>query len=181
MQLDATPASPTANAYVTVEAACEFLAGRRGAEAWFTVRMQTPFFMPMSSRQAQAIIWATQLLDEQINWFGHPLTITQALAFPMTGLVDQYGRWVDQETIPVAIQRATAFYALLLIPDEDDVPSMITPAQSRMAQRESSPRITYRDERVPVPAWQVIPAEIRHMLRFYGACTGSAVVPLRRA
>jgi hypothetical protein len=180
MQLDATPAGVSSNAYVTVEAACELLAGRGQTAPWFDVTMHDPFFVPMSARQAQAIIWATRLLDEQVNWFGQPLTRTQALAFPMTGLVDQFGRWVDQHTIPRFLQLATSLYGLALLRDETDSPTE-PPAIARSTPVASTGgRITYRDERAPIPAWQVIPMEIRHILRLYGSCTGSAVVPLRR-
>jgi hypothetical protein len=180
MQLDATPAGVSSNAYVTVEAACELLAGRGQAAPWFDVTMHDPFFVPMSARQAQAIIWATRLLDEQVNWFGQPLTRTQALAFPMTGLVDQFGRWVDQHTIPRFLQLATSLYGLALLRDESDSPNE-PPQVTQSTQGAPRNRIIYRNERAPIPAWQVIPMEIRHILRFYGSCTGSAVVPLRRA
>jgi hypothetical protein len=179
MHLDATPAGVSSNAYVTVETACELLAGRAQAAPWFDVTMHDPFFVPMAARQAQVIIWATQLLDEQVNWFGHPLTYTQALAWPMTGQVDQYGRWVDQHTIPLVIQRATTFYALALLRDETDSPNE-PPQVTQSPPGAARNRIIYRNERAPIPAWQIIPMEIRHMLRFYGSCTGSAVVPLRR-
>jgi hypothetical protein len=181
MHLDATPASPTANSYATVEVASDLLAGRRHAEPWFQVSLSEPFLPPPGGRQAQCLIWATQLLDEQVNWFGTPLTRTQALAWPQTGQVDQYGRWVDQHTIPLAVQRATAFYALALLRDETDspVPQPATAAAPPSASG-SGVRISYRNERLALPAALVIPPEIRHMLRFYGTCTGSTMVPLRR-
>jgi hypothetical protein len=181
MHLDATPASPTANSYVRVEVASDLLAGRRHAEPWFQVSPSEPFLPPPGARQAQCLIWATQLLDEQVNWFGVPLTREQALAWPQTGQVDQYGRWVDQHTIPLVVQRATAFYALALLRDELESP-VPSPAPMSSNASASGPgvRISYRNERIPIQASLIIPAEIRHMLRFYGACTGSSMVPLRR-
>jgi hypothetical protein len=129
-----------------------------------------------------ALIWATRLLDEQVNWFGHPLTRTQALAWPMTGQVDQYGRIVSQETIPIVIQRATAFYALALLRDQSESVQALDGQQNIRSLSLGDTTIAF--QQAPRPSsWraaQMIPPDIRHMLRWYGTIAGSAMVPLRR-
>lgn len=48
---------------------------------------------------------------------GTPTTLTQALAWPRTGVIDCHGRAVDPLTVPLDVQRATASYALALLSD----------------------------------------------------------------
>ena len=65
--------------------------------------------------QEAALQWATRLLDEQVQWYGLPTYPNQALALPQLGLVDQWGRQLASDVIPVPVQQATALYALGLL------------------------------------------------------------------
>ncbi len=178
MALDVTPAGLMANSYVTVVAATGFLEQRLHTEPWYAAPSQTLFTLT-ATREA-ALIWATRLLDQQVNWFGQPLTRTQPLAWPMTGQIDQYGRWVDQHTIPDVIQRATAFYALALLRDVSETPSRVTLAGVRRRHIGETDMEYWPTRNLPAAPAVKIPTDVRQMLRWYGRVSGDVLMPLRR-
>lgn len=172
MELIATAGSPTANSYVTLAAATELLDGRLHTEPWAAGAMP-------ADDNTRALIWATRLLDEQVRWSGTPLTRTQALAWPMTGQLDQWGRPVDQATIPQVVQLATALYALALRRDTSEDVGM----QEQMylaSVKDRDTELVFRAHGMPVSPAQRLPTEIRELLRPYGTMTGSMTVPLLR-
>ncbi len=67
-----------------------------------------------SSRE-KALIYATRLLDDLMNWFGAKRTLAQSLRFPRSGLVDRDGDNLDDDTVPATIEEATAELALVLL------------------------------------------------------------------
>ena len=97
--LDATAGGPVSNSYTTTAQATAFL----------TMRLRTaPWTEASVPDQEAALQWATRLLDEQVGWYGVPTYPDQALALPQVGLVDQWGRAVASDVIPVPVQQATA-------------------------------------------------------------------------
>ena len=91
MDLIATPGSPLANSYVTVAAANGYLEGRLYTEPWFGIHALEETELVSVATRETALIWATSLLDTQVRWYGTPTTLTQALAWPMTGQLDHLG------------------------------------------------------------------------------------------
>lgn len=201
MSLNATPGSMTANSYVTVAQASGYLAERLHAELWFVPdersagttlpvwSLANPLSWPNDfGIRETALIWATHRLDEQVEWFGRPRTLTQALAWPMSGQLDRYGRWESQDTIPVTIQRVTAYYALELLQDRHAKLAAVSASQPIHALKLGDTTITYqtaatsRTARALVmqPSATKLSAEIQQMLRPYGTLTGSIMVPIRR-
>lgn len=171
--LDATVGGPASNTYCTVAEADAILAARLHTEAWFTDVDLLPL-------RPQALAWATALLDDQVLWYGTPTTPTQALAFPMTGLVDRYGRPVDASTIPAWLKEAEALYALQLLQ---------TPAPAAGVQSSSGIKskkigdltITYQDDPTAAqPTTSSMPLEVKRLLRWYANVPGSMMVPLFR-
>lgn len=116
--LTATPASPAANTYVTLEDATVYLVdGRLYSEAWTGA---TP------TNQERALIQATRLLDEWFDWYGIVRTREQALRWPRSGVLDREGYNLDYDTIPVDVANATADLALeLLKRDRSAEPELI--------------------------------------------------------
>ena len=181
--LDATVGGPVSNAYVTVSAATALLDARLPGEPWQEAD---------ATAQAQALMWATQLLDEQVLWYGQPATMTQALAWPQTGQIDHLGRSIPATVIPPVIQRATATYALTLLGESAQATSLnastsVADTGLVKSRKVGDTEITYFDPRQTTtptpsaaPAQQGIPAEVRAMLRPYGHMAGSLTVRLLR-
>jgi hypothetical protein len=63
----------------------------------------------------RACLWATRMLDEHMEWFGSRRTREQALRFPRSGITDADGEFLDYDTIPLLLQRATAELALVFL------------------------------------------------------------------
>lgn len=174
--LVATPGSPLANSYTTVSQATAFLTMRLHTDAWTTASVPD---------QEAALMWATQLLDEQMRWAGIPTYPDQALALPQTGLVDQWGRMVLRDVIPVPVQQATALYALGLL----EVTAATTTGGGTAALVVKSKKIgdttiVYQD--VPVASARApaspyaLSSEVRALLRPYGLVPGLGAIPVLR-
>lgn len=63
-----------------------------------------------------ALVWATRLLDEQVEWKGYIASLTQALRWPRSMVVDRDGqKFFDSATIPTFLKQATAELARHLL------------------------------------------------------------------
>ena len=176
--LDASVGTPTANSYVLVSQATSFLTMRLDTDAWTEASVPD---------QEAALQWATRLIDQQVAWYGIPMFPDQALALPQTGLVDQWGRAVASDVIPVAVQQATALYALgLLEATAPDAPAAGSGDLILKSKKIGDTTLTYQDisssasARAPVSPY-AIPSEVKALLRPYGTVSGAGVVPLVRA
>jgi hypothetical protein len=168
--LDATVGGPSANSYCTVAEATAVLDVRLHSGAWTAA---TP------DDQARALISATRLLDDQVGWYGTPTTTTQALAWPMQGQVDSFGRPVDPTTIPQDVKDATATYGLALLEVPASTVSVSADAGIK-SKRLGDTSVTYRDTVLVKTPAQQMPLEIRRMLTPYGTVAGNVMVPLVR-
>lgn len=105
MALDATVGGPTANSYVT----------RAEAVAYFAERLHTDAWTALSDTEKDAsLIMATRLIDRLLCFEGTSATTTQALRFPMTGLVLPTGATVPDDELPLVVKEATYEMALVL-------------------------------------------------------------------
>lgn len=185
MALDAVPGSPTANSYVSVIDATDLLQEHLDIEAWYTQSPEEG--QTLAARREAALISATRLIDTQVGWYGYPATSTQALAWPQAGQVDRYGRPLDQTTVPRTVQQATAYYALALM--EATAAGAATAASGSellvKSKKVGDVTITYQD--VPTAAQartatsgEVMPREVRDLLRGYGMVPGLGMIPVLR-
>jgi hypothetical protein len=95
---DADPASPAANAYVSVADADDYFAGRYDPDqAWTTFDEAT--------KQA-LIVSATRDLDA-LTWGGLLASTAQPLAWPRQGVFDAEGRQYPSDDFPARLQAAT--------------------------------------------------------------------------
>jgi hypothetical protein len=168
--LDATVGGPSANSYCTVAEATALLDMRLHSGAWTAA---TP------DDQARALISATRLLDDQVRWYGTPTTPTQALAWPMQGQIDYYGRPIDPDSIPSTIKDATATYGLALLEVPASTVSVSADAGIK-SKRLGDTSVTYRDTVLVKTPAQQMPLEVRRMLTPYGTVAGNMMVPLVR-
>lgn len=64
---------------------------------------------------ARALVTATRLLDEHIEWVGFIYDFEQALAWPRSGCVDQHYDEIGVDEIPQKLKEAVAEFACQLI------------------------------------------------------------------
>ena len=110
LTLVATSGASNANAYATLASANNFLEQNIHITAWAS----------LSTANAEAcIIYATTLLDYQIDWLGYKTNdADQHLDWPREGMYDSNSDTIDDDTIPVFLQEATSFYAYFLSQDD---------------------------------------------------------------
>lgn len=179
MVLDATVGGANANSYVT----------RSAALALLRINMEGDIDTPaVQVRLDEALIWATRLIEEQVAWYGSPVTSTQALAWPQAG-VDLVGRVFPLTAIPAFLQQATAEYALALIRDALRRETLASGALT--SGLEGVKTLTIDDVRIEVAqdlsmqmttnaAAALMPASVRRALRPYGDIAGGPTVRLQR-
>ena len=63
----------------------------------------------------QALLMATQLLDQHIDWTGAASDVIQILEWPRTGMWDRNGNSMDSASIPADLVNATAEFARQII------------------------------------------------------------------
>lgn len=150
-----------ANAYVSVEDCNTFNNERPYATSWLAVGLED---------KKRAIIMATRLLDEHIDWYGqskrsHNLDLStaerQALSWPRSGVSDSDGYTVDQDTIPTWLKNATSEFARFLALED----RTIDPATAGFS------KIQLGTLQIEVDAEDragVIPRGVVHMVAQYG-------------
>lgn len=106
--LDTTAGGASANAYCTQAFADQYHLDRPAPSvAWSTYS---------SDQKNSAILWATKLLDALWEWCGWPVSNTQALAWPRSGLMNRNkNASLSTTAIPNEIQQATAEFARQLL------------------------------------------------------------------
>lgn len=66
-------------------------------------------------KKIQALIWATRLLDEQVDWDGDKASTTQVLRWPRYNVYDRDGYVFSNTIIPQWLKNATAEFARHLL------------------------------------------------------------------
>jgi hypothetical protein len=179
MPLIATAGGTTSNAYCTVAEAYTLLSSALHPEL-----VTDPSVI---AGMADALIWATSLIEDQVAWYGLPVTTTQALSWPQAGMVTPRGLTLSSTTIPAFLQEATARYALALLVGL----AQRTAALATEASLNGLKSLTIADVRMEAGAYSLsqttqslaqvtrLPADIRRLLRPYGDVAGDMAVPLR--
>jgi hypothetical protein len=127
----------------------------------------------------RALVSATRLLDEQIEWDGDPAEPgTQALQWPRSGLLDDKGEELAEGTIPTRLKNATAELARLLI-DSDLTASSSSDGIQQL--QVGSVGITFNTSNPPKR--KVIPDSVWQMVSLWGEkkFQGSITAKIERA
>jgi hypothetical protein len=103
--LVATPGAANANAYCTLAEAETYHESRPAASAWAGT----------TDVKNRAIVRATELLDEHVDWFGYAAATTQRLCWPRGGMHDRNGNVIDSDEIPQDLKDAAAELAATLL------------------------------------------------------------------
>lgn len=155
LSLDATVSGASANSYATRVEGDTYHDAHLYASTWDTAE---------AWKKDAALIMATRLLDEQVDWYGWKYTDTQALRWPRSGVEDPDGDWVDEDTLPTFLKNATAELARWLI--AEDRTAEPTRAMSRV--RVEGIEIVYdKNDRKPI-----LPPSVVSIVRPYGKVRG---------
>ena len=185
--LNATAGDPNANSYATVEEADTYHDTLVNADA-------ATWSNASADDKARALIMATRILDQQIEWLGYVSSNTQALQWPRTYMdtdkrmllwppgAQPFDWWnayyVDPTTVPQRLKDATSEFARQLL------------AANRTADDELSQkgitRISAGTVEVSFTGYarpDVIPDAVFYMVRPWGRIRhrSESFVPLRRS
>ena len=97
--LIATAADPDANTYCTLAEAECYVAGVAYPGKWADAD---------ADQKNRALVTATRMLDDAMDWFGFPTTYEQRLQHPRIGLVTRTGDEVDDSFVADAVKDATS-------------------------------------------------------------------------
>jgi hypothetical protein len=173
--IDAVPGSVTANSYVTLAEANTYHLTNLGSSVWNEDAD--------SDDKAKALIKATRLLDENVNWQGWPASNTQALALPRSGMVNRAGYPYQPWVLPQIVKDAVSEFAQLLLIDflggdtgDTDIPAGISSVKA------GSVEVKFNSSAAPAQADNPLPKEIWAMISFLAdsRVAGSFNIPLIR-
>jgi hypothetical protein len=110
LTLIATPGASNANSYCTLEESNAYHEAHVYGDSWVNGD---------EDANTRALIWATRLLDEQMDWKGYPTSTTQALRWPRIQVLDRDGHlYLPQDAIPTFLKQATAELARYLLAED---------------------------------------------------------------
>ena len=105
--LVATAGATTANTYATFAEAVAYHGDRpQPDDKWNGADPED---------QERALLFAAKLMDAMIEWAGWPITTTQAMLWPRSGLYHRNGTYVASDEIPAELKNAQAELAAHLL------------------------------------------------------------------
>lgn len=150
MIVETGSASATANSYCSVANADTYHEMRLHATDWTEAT---------DSDKEKALMWATRLLDEQVQWNGYKYTTTQALAWPRSSVSTIDGDDFLYTEIPDFLKNATAEFARCLIV-EDRTADPVTKGFKQIIVGDGEVDITIdkhdRAKTIPPSVWTII-------------------------
>lgn len=110
-----------------------------------------------------ALVMATRLLDEWVNWTGYKVDEDQALRWPRYSVLDRDGYAIDSDIVPVFLKNATAELARsLLAGDPTTAPDTLGYSKMKVGPLELEIDKEDRDDE------SVIPDAVASMIEPYG-------------
>ena len=162
--LVSTAGASDANTYATMEE----------AEAYFDTQLyRDNWEESYDDQKKRALLMATRLLDEHVDWNGVKATDEQALRWPQDNQYDVDGYWVDNATIPLFLKNATAELAGHLIGSNRTAESD-TKGFKEMQAGELKLVIN------PGDRYEVIPESVIAIIGFYGTLLNASEVKVLR-
>lgn len=167
MTLIATAGASDANSYCTKAEGDAYHETHLYASVWTAATDQ---------KKETALIMATRILDEQMDWAGLMASTTQALRWPRSGALDRdRQQFFDPATIPTFLKNATAELARQLMTEDR------TKERSVGISSVTADTVEVVFDKTDVKP--VLPPAVRAMVQAYGTLQGpgSGVVKLVRA
>ena len=144
--LVATPGASNANTYAT-KAEASAVGG------YFESRLFTTTWTgaTVADRNA-ALVWATTILDDWVDWTGSRVDDDQSLRWPRYSVEDKDGWTVDSDSIPEFLKNATSELAMhLLGGDPTDAPDTLGFTRLKVSSLELEVDKTDRDSETTIP------------------------------
>ena len=167
--LDATPGGAAANSYATRAEADSYHEGHYYSSAWTALT---------TTQKDIALVMATRLLDEHVEWHGTKTTRGQALRWPRIGVRERdsmglypdpyYGYTLNSSTIPLFLKQATAELGRHLASEDRTTDADLLEFSQISVGSLSLVKDQTRQQ-------QVIPDSVRAMVKPYGAVSGSGL------
>ena len=107
--LIATAGASNANSYCTAAEGETYHEKRLHIEDWSGAS---------TSEREAALVWASRLLDDSMDWYGWKNSSAQAMRWPRSGVYGPDGYPITSTAIPSFLRDATAEYARLLIAED---------------------------------------------------------------
>jgi hypothetical protein len=156
LALKAEPGESDSNTYATLAQAESFFERRIHADVWTAADDDV---------KKAALVWATRLLDENVDWFGYPVYEDQKLRFPRTGLSDVDGNLVDDTVIPQFLVEAVAEFAFHLIGEDR---TLETNRDLIGLKRVKVDVLSITTDTSPTAVKPIVPLSVWSMIKFYG-------------
>lgn len=102
----AIPGLATSNSYSTLADAEIFMDSRLHNDDWNNAE---------DDAKNRALVWATRLMDDLVEWHGWRIDEVQVLEWPRSGVLDRGDFFLDDDAIPTFLQEATTELALSLL------------------------------------------------------------------
>jgi hypothetical protein len=166
LTLVVTASAANANSYVTLASANNFLEQN--------IHISATWASLTTANAEASLIYATTLLDAQMDWLGVKGSSAQALRWPRTDVSDPDEYAVDSDTIPVFLQEATSFYAYNLS-QSDRTAESDTLGFTRLDAGSLRMDIDKYDRR------ETMPVSVYDLIKHYGSrASGRSRVLIRR-
>jgi hypothetical protein len=164
----ATPASPLANSYATLEEVQAYIDARIPLAGWDDAEAQDALVI-MATRTLDMMAQGRRTLvmsggvpayyRVSRKWTGSPATTTQRLAWPRIGMYDQNGNAIDPTSIPQALKDAVAEFAGQLSGGDRTLDNDVI-VQGLTSVKAGSVSLAFKDNIMP----QVIPDAVFNLL-----------------
>ena len=155
----------TSNTYCTLAQANTYHSSRLHVSDWTDAYNDT---------RNRALVQATRMLDNLVEWDGYKTDSDQALRWPRTGVIDPDDDAVDSDAIPTFLREATAEFARLLIASDREADSGT--AGFKELEAGSLRMVIDKYDKIPT-----IPLSVWTMVMHYGIrTTGKTRVLVRR-
>ena len=147
----------TANSYCSIVDADDHHSMRLHNTTWTSISSDT--------QKEMALMWASRLIDEEIDWYGVESTDNQGLRWPRTGVYDRGNDLIGEGQIPSDVIRATAEFAMFLVAEDRSLESDLM----GFKHLEAESVVIKPDKR-----WQagVLPKPVWNMVKSYGVKLG---------
>lgn len=141
-----------ASSYTDISTADDYVALNKHESNWSSAT---------TAQKQNALMRATIILDDNMDWYGSMANSNQALQWPRLGVNDKYGTEISSSTIPTFLKYATAELARALHTEDRDA-DPDTKGFSSMSVRGLSLGVDKADRR------HVLPESVIRQVSFYG-------------
>ena len=147
----------TANSYCSIVDADDHHSMRLHNTTWTSIASDT--------QKEMALMWASRLLDEEVDWYGVKTAEDSGLRWPRTGVYDKDNDLIGESEMPTDVVRATAEFAMFLVAEDRSLESDLM----GFKHLEAESVVIKPDKR-----WQagVLPKPVWNMVKSYGVKLG---------